>query len=181
MKQPTARKWFSVLQASYIMFNLQPHFNNFNKRLIKAPKLYFFDTGLLCYLLRIQNPEQLESHPFRGAILENWVISEVLKSFYNTGLPPPVYYWRDQHGHEVDLVLDRGHFLELCEIKAGATFNEDFVLNLRWLNSLQNEKSGCVIYGGTEAFEYQEFKVEPWLGSFATKLLTADSRPVSRS
>ncbi len=145
ISQPTAASWVSVLQTSFIIFLLQPHFKNFNKRLIKAPKLYFFDTGLLCYLLHIRSPEELISHPLRGAIFENWVISERLKQVAARGEVSPYYFWRDQHGHEVDLVEDRSSYWALCEIKSGATFHPDFLDNLEWLNALQKRDSGQLI------------------------------------
>ena len=104
--QPTAKKWISALETTFICYTLRPHFKNFNKRITKAPKVYFHDTGLLCYLLRIKSTDQLSLHPLRGAIFENWVISEIMKHYSNTGQEEPLYFWRDQHGHEIDLVID---------------------------------------------------------------------------
>ncbi|MBV6492948.1 MAG: hypothetical protein LDLANPLL_00954 [Turneriella sp.] len=162
ISQPTAVAWSSVLQASFITFLLQPHFANFSKRVIKAPKVYFFDTGLLCYLLRISSQDQLASHPLRGQIFENWIISEVIKKFYAKGEEAPVYFWRDQHGHEVDLVIDRGSKLELIEIKSSATFHSDFCKQMIWLNSLQDSQGGSIYYGGDENFEFNGFQIKSW-------------------
>jgi predicted AAA+ superfamily ATPase len=165
ISQPTVKSWISALETSYICFTLQPHFNSFNKRLTKAPKVYFYDTGLLCYLLRIKSVDQLESHPFRGAIFENWVIVETIKHFFNQGEEAPVYFWRDQHGHEVAMVLDRGTYLDLFEIKAGQTFQREFLKNVEWLNKLQDRKGGSGIYGGDKWLRLGESVVLPW-GSF---------------
>ncbi len=163
VSQPTADSWMSVLQASYILFTLQPHFKNFSKRIIKSPKIYFYDTGLLCYLLRIENEEQLFSHPQRGHIFENWVISYYLKKYFNEGKEAPLYFWRDQHGHEVDLVIDKSNGLDLIEIKSSQTFNNEFLKNLKWLGKVQKKPGGTVIYGGEETFQLQEvFRVQSW-------------------
>lgn len=162
ISQPTAKSWLSVLQASYICFLLEPHFRNFNKRIIKSPKLYFMDTGLLCYLLRIKTPDQVSTHPLIGSIFENWVISEVKKSFHHYGMEAPIYFWRDQHGHEVDLVVDKGHSLFCMEIKSGQTFQKNFLNSIVWLNKLQNQQSGACIYGGDNNFQINEIIVRSW-------------------
>nr|WP_286817647.1 DUF4143 domain-containing protein [Desulfobacter sp. UBA2225] len=159
---PTARKWLSALEASYICFILQPHYKNFNKRMTKAPKVYFYDTGLLCYLLRINNIDQLKVHPLRGAVFENWVITEYIKIYANNGRSAPLYFWRDQHGHEVDLVIDHGLNLELVEIKSGMTFNKDYFKQINWLNKLQNRRDGLCIYGGTSEIPLGSQKGIPW-------------------
>ena len=148
--------------TSFVIFLLQPHFKNFNKRIIKSPKIYFYDTGLLCFLLRIRSPEDLVSHPLRGAIFENWVVSEILKQFAALGETSPLYFWRDQHGHEVDLVEDLGTFLALNEIKSGETFQPDFTESIAWLNGLQKKSGGRVIYGGSDSYTYQDIQVTSW-------------------
>ncbi len=160
--QPTAKSWFSALESTYICFSLEPHFKNFNKRITKAPKIYFYDTGLLCYLLRINNSEQLNVHPLKGPIFENWVIAEYMKFFFNKGKEAPLYFWRDQHGHEVDMVIDQGTHLDLIEIKSGQTFQKDFVKNIEWLNKLQNRRGGKCIYGGSKKYAVQDINIEPW-------------------
>jgi hypothetical protein len=162
ISQPTAKSWLSVLQASYICFLLEPHYRNFNKRMIKSPKLYFLDTGLLCYLLRIKSSDQIPSYPLIGSIFENWVISEIKKSFHHHGMEAPIYFWRDQHGHEVDLVVDQGNFLFCMEIKSGQTFQKSFLNSIAWLNKLQNRRSGACIYGGDKNFQINDIRVASW-------------------
>jgi uncharacterized protein len=162
ISQPTAKAWLTALETTFICFTLLPHFKNFNKRIIKAPKIYFYDTGLLCYLLRIQNTNQLESHPLRGQIFENWVIAEYLKKYKNEALEAPLYFWRDQHGHEVDLVIDQSTYLDLIEIKSAKTFNADFLKNLKWLNNLQGRDEALCIYGGDKNLKLGKIEIRPW-------------------
>jgi len=160
--QPTVKKWISALETTYICFALQPHFTNFNKRITKAPKIYFYDTGLLCYLLRIKNTEQLKVHPLRGSIFENWVISEYMKHYTNKGYETPLYFWRDQHGHEIDLVIDQGTYLDFYEIKSSMTFQKDFLKNITWINKLQGTKEGHCIYGGEKRMRLGDTEIIPW-------------------
>jgi predicted AAA+ superfamily ATPase len=162
ISQPTAIRWSSVLESSYLTFRLAPHFKNFNKRIIKSPKLYFYDTGLLCFLLRIQNYEQLITHPLRGQIFENWVILEFLKMKYLSGTEPNLYFWRDQHGHEIDLLEDMGDILMPIEIKSGSTFSSDWLNNLEWFNNLQKQKESILIYGGLDNFLIRDTQVRSW-------------------
>lgn len=167
ISSPTAASWLSVLKTSFVCFTLQPHFKNFNKRLIKAPKLYFYDTGLACCLLQIKNPGMLATHPLRGNLFENWVIAERFKQSYHAGTEPSCYFWRDQKGHEVDLVEDRSTYLYPAEIKSGATFHSDFLKDVHYLNSLQSETlpsntQGECIYGGDASFEFQNHKIISW-------------------
>jgi len=165
--QPTARAWLSALKASFICFTLQPHFNNFNKRIIKSPKLYFYDTGLLCYLLKILNSETLSTYPLRGNIFENWVVSEKIKKEYNSGKEPPFYFWRDTKGHEVDLVIDEGNYLFPLEVKSSYTANPDFVKNLDYFIKLQKKSRtkkpyGECVYSGDEEIFFKEYLFRPW-------------------
>jgi predicted AAA+ superfamily ATPase len=162
VSQPTAVRWASVLESSFITFRLTPHFKNFGKRIIKSPKIYFYDTGLLCQLLRIQTESQLELHPLRGAIFENFVISEFMKQYFNNGATPPLYFWRDQHGHEIDLAIDCGTDLIPIEIKSGATFQSEWCKNILWLANLQPTASKFVIYGGESEFQHQGCTIIPW-------------------
>ena len=122
----TAKAWISILEASYVVFQLQPHHRNFNKRLIKTPKLYFYDTGLAAWLMSIRESAQMETHPQRGAMFENWVVSELLKSRFNHGLPANLYFWRDRAGHEVDLLIENSNQLIPVEIKSSQTVNAEF-------------------------------------------------------
>lgn len=162
ISQPTAVKWASVLEAGYIIFRLQPHFRNFNKRITKSAKLYFTDTGLVCFLLRIASSEQLENHPMRGAIFENWVVAEAMKHYRNEGSDPPLYFWRDQHGHEIDLVIDKAGTLFPVEIKSGATFNKEWLKNIDWFNALQDHRQSGIVYGGPDSFSFSECQVQSW-------------------
>ncbi len=159
---PTIQSWLSILEASYICFTLSPHFKNFNKRITKSPKLYFYDTGLLCFLLRIASPSDLELHSSYGAIFENWVVLDTLKYYHNSGQQSPLYFWRDQHGHEIDLIIDEGETLFPIEIKSSATFHSDFLKNIHWFNKVRKKQTGMCIYGGQESFVHQEIQVTPW-------------------
>tara|TARA_R110002050_G_scaffold245367_1_gene382967 strand:+ start:35813 stop:36985 length:1173 start_codon:yes stop_codon:yes gene_type:complete len=146
----TAKKWLSILETSYIIRLLYPHHKNFNKRLIKSPKLYFLDTGLVSYLLRIKNTKQLENHFMRGALFENFVINELMKHRYNSAQRDDLYYWRDKHGKEIDCIIDRGEKLIPIEIKSGKTYTKDFFKGLNYWNKLsgQDPSESYVVYGG---------------------------------
>jgi len=148
----TARSWLSVLQASYIVHLLEPHHANMGKRLVKAPKLHFLDSGLLCHLLEIDRPEELITHSARGAVFEGWVVSELLKSLLNRDLPPRVRFWRDYAGHEVDVLLGGGSRLTPVEVKSGATVAPDFFKGLVFWARLADTKpeDGWVVFGGDD-------------------------------
>jgi len=160
----TVKEWLSVLDASYITFQLPPHFRNFSKRLIKSSKLYFHDTGLLCWLLGIRDADQLRVNPLRGAMFENFVISEVMKTRLARGEPPDLYFWRDHVGLEVDLVMDKGQSLWPVEIKAGQTITADFFKNLDKWASLAGATAGPVrlVYGGMENQTRSRCQVLSW-------------------
>lgn len=165
----TIQSWLSILTASYITFTLPPFYENIGKRLIKAPKLYFFDTGLLCYLLGIENEQQLASHPLRGAIFENYVVVEAYKQLVNQGKEPALYFYRDSSQHEVDLLRQRGFQYEAYEIKSAQTFTRDFLGGLHYLRKLLGERltRSAVVYAGTEVLDapldgivnYRDFKM----------------------
>ena len=158
----TVKRWLSVLKASFIVTLLQPYYRNFNKRMIKSPKLYFIDTGLLCYLLGIRTPEELVNHSGRGAIFETFVVSELIKECFSAGTEPPLYYWRDSSGHEIDIVIGNGEKLYPVEIKSGATIAADMFSGLKWWQELTSCKSGALVYGGGDSYVRQGFKVLPW-------------------
>jgi hypothetical protein len=160
----TAKAWISVLEASYIVFQLRPHPVNFSKRLIKAPKLYFYDTGLLCWLLGIQEPGQLATHPLRGNLFETLVVSELIKAYFNQGERAPLYFWRDSNGNEVDVIADAGGRLRPIEIKSGQTLNRDFFIGLeRWLALAGSQaQSPVLVYGGAEDRVHRAVRVLPW-------------------
>ena len=160
----TAKSWISVLEASYLIHLLPPHHRNFNKRLVKTPKLYFLDTGLAAWLLRIQNHEQLATHPTRGALFETWVVSELLKTRYNRALESNLYFWRDRSGHEVDILIDLGTRLSAMEIKSGRTVNRDFFKGLEYWGELAGESAGplWLVYGGESGQSRSGIGVVPW-------------------
>ena len=161
---PTARSWISVLEASSLVFLLQPHHQNFNKRLIKSPKLFFLDTGLLCHLLGLRQSEDLNIHPLKGAVFESFVVSEVFKLFSHLGESPPLYFWRDRTGHEIDLLIDLGVKLWPMEIKLGQTVSTDYFQNLKWWLGLRknSQKEGILCYGGEENYHRENFLIHPW-------------------
>ncbi|MBI1872984.1 MAG: DUF4143 domain-containing protein [Acidobacteria bacterium] len=147
----TAKRWISVLEAGYLVCRLPPLHMNVRKRLVKTPKLYFYDTGLLCYLLGIRAPDQLEAHPLRGAIFECWVVSEVIKHYLHRGATPDVHFYRDRKGEEVDLVVDRGRDLIAVEVKAGRTAAHDVFTALERFRAIagrHRKQRHVVIYGG---------------------------------
>jgi predicted AAA+ superfamily ATPase len=149
---PTVKRWLSVLETSFAVFLQRPYYRNFQKRLVKTPRLFFYDTGLACYLLGIQSAEQLDNYYQKGAIFENWIIAELAKWRYHQGIRPNIYYWRDSTGREVDCVLEEQGLLKLVEIKSGKTIKPEFFKNLDFLQkneSLPAHKS-YVIYGGEE-------------------------------
>ena len=160
----TARAWISILEASYIVYLLQPHHQNFNKRLIKTPKLYFCDPGLAIYLLAIRDAAQLNAHAQRGALFETFIVGELLKARYNQGLPAELYFWRDRSGHEIDLLVQRGDGLQPIEIKSGQTLNRDFFKGLhRWLRLAGPAAvDPILVYGGSAAAIHQGIRVVPW-------------------
>lgn len=158
----TVKRWLSVLKASFIVTTLQPYYQNFNKRMIKSPKLYFIDTGLLCYLLGIRTHEELVSHSGRGAIFETFVVSELIKECFSMGTEPPLYYWRDSAGHEIDIVIGNGEKLYPIEIKSGATIASAMFNGLKWWQDLTGSESGALVYGGEDSYTRHGVKVLPW-------------------
>ena len=160
----TIRSWISVLEASFIIFLLQPYHRNWNKRLVKQPKLYFYDTGLLCSLLNLRNADDLANHHLRGSIYENYVITEHLKGQLHAGIKPSVYFWRDHSGHEVDMIVEQGTTLKAIEIKSTTTLNPELFKGLRWFSKQANlPPDDCVlVYGGEEAQDRTAGRVIPW-------------------
>lgn len=161
----TINSWLSLLESSYIIYLLKPHFKNFNKRITKSPKLYFYDTGLASHLLRIGSPEQLElTSSYKGHLFENFIINEMLKNRYNMGLRSNLYFWRDNTGHEVDVIIDEGETLHPIEIKSGTTVNTDYFKGLKFWEKLTSNPEGTVIYTGDEIQlrNNNNTKVLPW-------------------
>jgi len=171
----TARAWLTVLEASYIVHLLSPYHVNFGKRLVKTPKLYFHDTGLAAYLLDIREPRQLETHPARGALFESLLVSEWLKHRYNRGLAGSAFFWRDNVGNEIDLLLDHGRSLQPVEMKSGQTPSGDFFAPLHkwlaWAGLLA--RGATVVYGGSRSMDRQGVRLLAWRewpqGALATR------------
>ncbi len=165
VSQPTVKKWLSLLETSGILFVLPPHYKNFKKRIVKTPKLYFTDTGVLSFLLSIRNPDELISHPLWGNIFETFIISELYKRVHHTGEKPPFYFWRDKTGNEIDLIVDIGSKLLPIEIKASKTYSPKLKTNIfSWLNLKNNtSEKGFVIYRGEEVIgKRSAVSVIPW-------------------
>jgi len=146
----TVQSWLGVMQASYILYLLPPYFKNFNKRITKAPKLYFYDTGLVSYLLGITDPKQLVNHPFRGALFENFIITELLKNRFNKGERSNLFYFRDSTGNELDVIIHEGQKLIPAEIKSSSTINEGFFKNFSYWEKLTGNKGGILFHGGIQ-------------------------------
>ena len=159
----TARSWISVLEASYIIFLLQPHYKNFNKRLVKNPKLYFTDTGLLSYLLGIDNPDQLSVHFAIGSVFENFIITEFLKEFSNHNTRQNIYFWLDHHKKEIDLLIEQQELIPI-EIKAGKTYNESFLAQLNYWNKISgnSDDNSFIIYGGDSDYKNSSIEIVSW-------------------
>lgn len=160
----TARAWLSILETSFIVFFLLPHHKNFNKRLVKMPKLYFVDQGLAAYLADIHDRQHLVNHPLKGSLFEGFVISELLKKRFNAGRESNLYFWRDKVGHEIDCLIDNGKDLVAIEFKSGRTITEDYFKNTRYWNSLTKNKYNkeFIVYGGQQQQKRQREHVIPW-------------------
>ena len=160
----TARRWLSILETSFIVIRLSPHHRNFNKRLIKSPKLYFLDPGLLSCLLKIRNPDDLHLHSSRGAIFENFVVAELYKKALHSGMEPNLFFWRDSTGHEIDVIMDRGVELMPLEIKSGQTVAGDFFKGLDFWRNLSGhpDAPAALIYAGDRSFRTQGINVHSW-------------------
>ncbi len=159
----TARRWLSVLEASFVVFRLSPHHQRFNRRLTRNPKLYFVDTGFLCYLLGIRNAEELATHALRGAVFENLIIADLHKRSLHAGVEPGLAFWRDHRGNEIDLVVQAAAGPIPVEIKSGATVASDFFKGLRyWRTIAPNPLRGALVYGGDESHVRDDTTVLSW-------------------
>lgn len=166
----TARAWLSVLEASDLVFLLPPYHRNFGKRLVKSPKLYFVDTGLACWLLGIRNVETLTLHPLRGALFETLVVTEFLKRRFNAGLPPDLYFWRDNNGLEADIVFEVDGRLQPVEIKSGSTVTPDYIRAGQKAARFAGEEAltPWLIHGGDDTYERAGVRVMGWRGLWDT-------------
>lgn len=147
----TIKSWLSILETSYIIFFLQPYYKNFNKRIIKSPKLYFYDTGLVSSLLGINNKNQIKTHYLKGNLFENFIVSQFLKNKFNKNCQAEYYFWKDKIGREIDLIEIKDQKLKPIEIKSSMTINEDFFKNIKsWQKISKNKEKGALIYAGLE-------------------------------
>lgn len=164
ISQPTAKSWLSALENSYIVFQLFPYHENFSKRIVKTPKLYFYDSGLLCYLLKINFSDQLLTHSVKGNLFENMIVAEYVKRISHKNNFQDVWFWRDSNGHEVDLMIQDGQRLNLVEIKAGQTVMSNMFRGLLWWENLSKQKNltKTLVYGGNERQSRNAGEVMPW-------------------
>ncbi|PKO87625.1 MAG: AAA family ATPase [Betaproteobacteria bacterium HGW-Betaproteobacteria-10] len=161
----TAREWLSVLEASYLVTRLPPYFQNFGKRLVKSPKLYFLDVGLMAWLLGIRDELSIATHAARGALFETWVVSELIKQRFNAGQPADLYFWRDSAGHEIDVVFETSAGLQAVEIKSGSTFASDWTDGLKKWQKFTGDiptLKPILIYGGTDSHEREHCLLTGW-------------------
>ena len=160
----TANRWISVMEASFIIVLLRPYYRNFGKRQVKSPKLHFLDSGLLCSLLGVRNPDDLHVSPHRGAIFESMVLSELYKNFANRGEKPPLYYWRDSKGHEIDILVDFGSRQVPIEAKSARTVPDGFAANLAYWSTLAGKSAGrpILVHGGSEMMARDGISIIPW-------------------
>ncbi len=172
----TVRSWISILEASYILYRLVPYYENINKRLIKSPKLYFYDTGLAAYLLGIENTTQMSRDPLRGALFENMIINEFLKNSFNSGLSPDLYFYRDSNHFEIDLIRKSGHELTLYEIKSAQTFHPDFLKGLKRIKKTFGEriKDMYLIYDGDIETKIDDIRLLNFRSLFLNHLSSDD-------
>jgi hypothetical protein len=161
----TVSSWISILEASFIVFLLKPHYKNFNKRIVKQSKLYFFDTGVLCSLLDIQTPDQLRSHYLRGNIFETFVVAEYIKQRFHAGARSNAYFWRDNTGHEIDMLIEEGSTFRAVEMKSGETLHADLFKGLDFFRKISGLSSdNCfLIYGGTKDYVRESGRVVGWV------------------
>ena len=160
----TAREWLSVLEASYLVTRIQPYYQNFGKRLVKTPKLYFLDVGLMAWLIGIRDTVTLDTHVSRGALFETFVVSELIKRQYNQGQNADLYFWRDSAGNEIDLLSDTPQGLQAIEIKSGSTFASDWIKGFKvWKHNTQvNTLIPRIIYGGSDSYDREGHQVMGW-------------------
>lgn len=162
--QPTAKAWLSALESSYILFLLQPYFKNFSKRIVKTPKLYFYDTGLLCYLLKLDNAEQIQLTDFKGSLFENMMIAEYVKRMHHCNQLNDIWFWRDAAGNEVDLIIQTGDKQKAIEFKATQTIMPNLFKGLNYYEKIsENRDLGkYLVYGGVESQKRTVATVVPW-------------------
>ena len=156
----TVNSWLTVLETSFIAFRLKPYHTNFNKRIVKTPKVYFYDIGILCYLLGIRSIQDLDLHFAKGSIFENLVISEMHKNTLNTGSKTKFYFWRDTSGNEVDLITETGLQLDAFEIKSGKTIQPNYFKKLDYFKNLNENASLHLVYGGNQTQSRTKYEIK---------------------
>ncbi len=164
ISQPTAKSWLSILERSYILFLLQPYFENFNKRIIKTPKLYFYDTGLLSFLLGLRQSSDLDNQVLTGSLFENLIVAELYKRNYHLNQLRDYWFWRDSNGHEIDLLTRRGGGLDIFEIKSSQTIMPRLIKGMEYFDQISSGqvKNKTLIYGGNDNQDRTEYKVRNW-------------------
>ncbi len=165
ISQPTAKSWISVLETSYIVYQLQPYHSNFNKRITKSSKLYFYDTGLLCFLLKINDGSSLKISPYKGNLFENFVLNEYIKQNYHQNMLLDLWFWRDAVGHEVDIIWQENEKLNLVEVKASETIMPDMFKGLSYFEKFLPDQieSKTLIHTGTFNQNRTAAKVVSWM------------------
>jgi len=146
----TIQSWIGILENSFIIYLLKPFHKNYNKTIVKRPKVYFYDTGLACSLMGINESKQLQNHPLKGSLFETMVVIELVKKYTNTGVNPPISYWRDKTGHEIDVIIEKNEKLLPIEIKSGKTIHSDFFKHLKYWNNLSNTTQSLILYSGNQ-------------------------------
>lgn len=164
ISQPTAENWVSILEASYLIFRLQPYYRNFTKRIVKRPKLYFYDSAIVCMLLGVESPDHLKIHASRGHIFEGFIISEFIKSYFARGETAPIYFWRDSKQNEVDLIIEQGENIYAIEIKSTSTYKPRLLDGILKLQKISEHAitHGILVYSGDENFVLKGVQVTPW-------------------
>lgn len=163
----TVKSWFSILESSFIVFFLQPHFQNYNKRILKTAKLYFYDTGLVCNMLGIKKMEDIATHWAKGALFENMMIADLKKNFFNRSEMPPLYYWRDSTGNEVNCLIDAGINIKSVEIKSSSTVTSLFFKGLDYYARLNPEAHSFLLYGGNKNELRKKGRIISWKNTLA--------------
>lgn len=164
ISQPTLKKWLNILEAGFIAFQMQPYFENFSKRIVKSPKLYFYDTGLLCHLLDLNEAAQIGQYHAKGSLFENMVAAELMKNRFNVFRPASIYFWRDSNGNEVDFLIREGGEMHLLEAKYSFTPTAQFFKGIQFLRAAAQHSDGknFVLYAGNEPQKRSDVEVLPW-------------------
>ena len=162
ISQNTAKSWLSILESSFIIKKLHCYYKNFNKRLVKSPKIFFYDTGLACQLLSIKKPSELLTHSLKGNLFENFIFAELEKHFFNLGEKPPIYFWRNKSGNEIDFIID-AKTIKVIEVKSGRTIASDFFKNIEYFSKISNIKmKSYLVYVGTKKQIRKHTVAFPW-------------------